>query len=1066
MSWTSWWNVTQNAGTRSGLVVLGSAFAVHTGVLTAFFGWVGTAGNLSSVASAHLSIVLAVGLAGLVSGEDTRAAITRLTTEIERARSGAGRGDFASDRTDEIGALYDAVDGLVSAFGDRVVPFEENTDHTEGSPDSESNLLYSFDAEGGLLYWSEDFPSLTGYSDADLGSMTAFDFFDEAVRPSVVDAVERARETGRASVDVEVLTRDDDPVRTEFTAVKIENAGEYQIVAELVRHDDERERLERELRTEREHFRVALENSPLIAFRLDTDLRYTWVSKLHPDFRPEDVLGKRDDELLPTDQAEVIMAPKRAALETGEGVREEVSYELPSGQISYELTVEPLRDDTGTVVGLTCSSLDVTERNERERELKRTTDLFQQTQRIAGVGGWELDLETDSPYEVTMTDEVYRIHEVPVGVPFDLETGIEFYHPDDRPRIRAAIERAIETGERYELEARLITAEGNERWVNAAGEGIERNGEIVSLRGTFQDVTERKEREFALGSLHETARELLNTETVSDVADVVVGATDDVLDVDGVAVYYLTDANELEPIASTDGFDARSENPPTVSVGDTDSPIWNTFATETHTVFEDVGTDERPLPFAEDVDGGLLVPIGDYGVFVALTPPSTIDDETRRLVETIAATTEAAFDRLESQTTLRERDAELEARNRRLKRQGQITEIIRRIDQSLIGATTHEEIERTVCERLVETDDIGFAWIGSLDPTESTLRPRAWAGSKGEYLDIAPLETDLASPEPSVITARTDRSTVVPNVLDRLKTEPWRKSALACGFSSCLYVPITFDEYSYGVLSVYAPEPGVFDQLERAVFEELGEGIANSITTAKTRQALHAETLLELTLRFDEPETFLARLARRTGEQIDFEGLTTRSTDETRLFFSTSGGDSDSIVRILADLVSVSNYNLIDESGGRCLFEATVAGDLIASRLVRHGANPRSIRATPSGLEVVVDVPPTSNVREFVGMLDERYSSVELVARRDVRRSMHTREELVASLFEELTDKQLEALKTAYYAGFFDWPRKSTGEDIADVLGVAQPTVNRHLRFGQQRLLTQLFGSDERTTVR
>lgn len=40
-----------------------------------------------------------------------------------------------------------------------------------------------------------------------------------------------------------------------------------------------------------------------------------------------------------------------------------------------------------------------------------------------------------------------------------------------------------------------------------------------------------------------------------------------------------------------------------------------------------------------------------------------------------------------------------------------------------------------------------------------------------------------------------------------------------------------------------------------------------------------------------------------------------------------------------------------------------------------------------------------------------------------------------------------EVLGTAYFAGFFDWPRASTGEDVAELLGVPQPTVNRHLRL-------------------
>jgi GAF domain-containing protein len=55
-----------------------------------------------------------------------------------------------------------------------------------------------------------------------------------------------------------------------------------------------------------------------------------------------------------------------------------------------------------------------------------------------------------------------------------------------------------------------------------------------------------------------------------------------------------------------------------------------------------------------------------------------------------------------------------------------------------------------------------------------------------------------------------------------LKREPWRKRAVDYGFHSIISVPLTFDEYSYGVLSVYADEPDVFGDLEREVFAELG----------------------------------------------------------------------------------------------------------------------------------------------------------------------------------------------------------------------------------------------------
>jgi HTH-type transcriptional regulator, bacterioopsin transcriptional activator and related proteins len=149
-----------------------------------------------------------------------------------------------------------------------------------------------------------------------------------------------------------------------------------------IREISERKRLEDDLRTEKGHFRTAVENSPLVGFRLNTDLRYTWIINPHEDFDPESVIGKREDELLPPEAAETVMDPKRKALETGERVREEVTYELPSGLVLYDLTVEPLRDETGEIVGLACVTWDITERKRREDELEVLTRLYRVFQEI------------------------------------------------------------------------------------------------------------------------------------------------------------------------------------------------------------------------------------------------------------------------------------------------------------------------------------------------------------------------------------------------------------------------------------------------------------------------------------------------------------------------------------------------------------------------------------------------------------------------------------------------------------------------------------------------------------
>ena len=138
-----------------------------------------------------------------------------------------------------------------------------------------------------------------------------------------------------------------------------------------------------------------------------------------------------------------------------------------------------------------------TKRTRREREFERQGDLFEQTQRIARTGGWELDVVAD---ELRWTDETYRIYDLPLDYEPTVADALEFVHPEDTPALESAIERAIEYGESYDIEIRLRTAEDDLRWVRARGEARREAGETVALRGTFQDVTERKVREQDLRS--------------------------------------------------------------------------------------------------------------------------------------------------------------------------------------------------------------------------------------------------------------------------------------------------------------------------------------------------------------------------------------------------------------------------------------------------------------------------------------------------------------------------------------------------------------------------------------
>jgi PAS domain S-box-containing protein len=145
---------------------------------------------------------------------------------------------------------------------------------------------------------------------------------------------------------------------------------------------------------------------------------------------------------------------------------------------------------------------DVTERIEREQELSRRKDMLVRTERMADVGGWELDTETEDVYWSEGTREIL---EVPYGYEPTPESVFEFYHPEDHETVRTAVRRCREAGEPFDIECRVITAEGRERQVQIRGERVTAEGS-PTLRGTVQDVTELHENQRQLSVLNRVLR--------------------------------------------------------------------------------------------------------------------------------------------------------------------------------------------------------------------------------------------------------------------------------------------------------------------------------------------------------------------------------------------------------------------------------------------------------------------------------------------------------------------------------------------------------------------------------
>lgn len=134
------------------------------------------------------------------------------------------------------------------------------------------------------------------------------------------------------------------------------------------------------------------------------------------------------------------------------------------------------------------------DRRRVEEALRENQELLTSTNAMAQVGGWQLDIATG---QVRWTNEVYRIHDMPVGEPLDLDRAISFYPEASRRILRDAIGHAIEHGEPYDLELQIETAKGKRLWVRTIGEPVREAEKIVRLAGTFQNIDPRKRAERA-----------------------------------------------------------------------------------------------------------------------------------------------------------------------------------------------------------------------------------------------------------------------------------------------------------------------------------------------------------------------------------------------------------------------------------------------------------------------------------------------------------------------------------------------------------------------------------------
>ncbi|MFW5937548.1 MAG: bacterio-opsin activator domain-containing protein [Halanaeroarchaeum sp.] len=364
----------------------------------------------------------------------------------------------------------------------------------------------------------------------------------------------------------------------------------------------------------------------------------------------------------------------------------------------------------------------------------------------------------------------------------------------------------------------------------------------------------------------------------------------------------------------------------------------------------------------------------------------------------------------------------------------------------LEASTSRADVEQVACEALV---DAGYdaAWLLGTGTDAENRTVRATAGDVGERAGGDAVTVDALEAVPGAETTgervlRHDDVGEIPGLDSR---------------HVVAVVPVEYGDTTYGSLAVVSSDGGAFAARERTVLVDLGRRLGQAIGAVTRRRLLRADTVVELEFETTADGSFLVSTARECGCSFSLEGLAPVSERSLVLYVRVRGTDPETVVDRATRVDDVSRARLIRTGSEDSVVELVVSGASVAVTLTEFGGNVTEYVVDGDGATVVAEFPTDVDVRGVVEGVTAAYPDTEFVAKRDTSHSVSTHSSLREMATDDLTDKQRSVLRSAYLAGYFDWPRGTTAEELADALDISSPTLHNHLRKAQRSILDELF---------
>jgi PAS domain S-box-containing protein len=213
-------------------------------------------------------------------------------------------------------------------------------------------------------------------------------------------------------------------------------------------------------------------------------------------YRREELLGQTHRVVNSGVQQHAFWVGMWRSITAGEPWRGEICNRTKAGALYWvDSTIVPFVGADGQATKYVSIRTDITAARLAAARVAASEALLDRSGRIAGVGGWEYEVQTRS---LTWTAQNYRIHELAPSHAPTLEEDVSYFPAEARATKQRVLAAALSDGTGWDLELPFVTAAGRALWVRTVGSVEQRDGKAVRVFGVLQDITARKQVEASL----------------------------------------------------------------------------------------------------------------------------------------------------------------------------------------------------------------------------------------------------------------------------------------------------------------------------------------------------------------------------------------------------------------------------------------------------------------------------------------------------------------------------------------------------------------------------------------